>query len=240
MKVTLLGTGDAIGTPKIGCSCPRCTYAKKTGFMRLRTSLLLENQGHHILIDSSPDLRQQLLLQGSPVIDAVVWTHGHYDHFMGYGEFYRVQHLPPVYAAPPVLSYCGGIFGFLSFPRHPVEPYSSFSLFGLTLTLVLVNHPPVYSCGLVVSNGTSRIGYTGDTRAQIPNESKDLLDGVDLLFVDALSPDGYHVSKHMSYPEAVAFAEDRKPGVFRCVHMSHAVDWDLPSIGLDGECFVLP
>ncbi len=104
MKVTLLGTGDAIGTPKIGCSCPRCTYARETGAMRLRTSLLLEHNGHHVLIDSSPDLRQQLLLQGSPKIDAVIWTHGHYDHFMGYGEFYRVQPLPPVYAAPPVLS----------------------------------------------------------------------------------------------------------------------------------------
>ena len=143
MKVTLLGTGDAIGTPKIGCSCPRCTYARETGAMRLRTSLLLEHNGHHVLIDSSPDLRQQLLLQGSPKIDAVIWTHGHYDHFMGYGEFYRVQPLPPVYAAPPVLWYCGGIFGFLSFPRHPVEPFTPFSLFGMTVTLILVNHPPV-------------------------------------------------------------------------------------------------
>jgi phosphoribosyl 1,2-cyclic phosphate phosphodiesterase len=44
----------------------------------------------------------------------------------------------------------------------------------------------------------------------------------------------------MNYPEAVAFAEDRKPGDFRCVHMSHAIDWDLPCIGRDGECFVLP
>jgi phosphoribosyl 1,2-cyclic phosphate phosphodiesterase len=240
MKVTLLGTGDAIGTPKIGCSCPRCTYARETGTMRLRTSLLLENQGHHVLIDSSPDLRQQLLLHGSPHIDAVIWTHGHYDHFMGYGEFYRIQHLPPVYAAPPVMEYCGGIFGFLSFPRHPVEPYTTFSLFGLDITLILVNHPPAYSCGVIIGSGASRIGYTGDTRAQMPAQSIELLNGVDLLFVDALAPDGYKGSKHMNYPEAMAFAEARKPGEFRCVHMSHAIDWDLPCIGLDGECFVLP
>ena len=58
MKFTLLGTGDAIGTPKVGCDCPQCSYAKNTGSMRLRTSLLVENAGKHILVDSSPDLRQ--------------------------------------------------------------------------------------------------------------------------------------------------------------------------------------
>ena len=100
MKITLLGTGDAIGTPKVGCDCPQCTHAKNNGSMRLRTSLLVENAGKHILVDSSPDLRQQLLLNGSPHIDAVLWTHGHYDHFIGFGEFYRVQKIPPVFAAP--------------------------------------------------------------------------------------------------------------------------------------------
>src|SRR5512136_3458995 len=103
MKITLLGTGDAIGTPKVGCTCPQCIQADKTGSMRLRTSLLVENNGRHLLVDSSPDLRQQLLRHGSPHIDAVIWTHGHYDHFMGFGEFYRVQTMPEVYAAPNVL-----------------------------------------------------------------------------------------------------------------------------------------
>ncbi|MDD1720070.1 MAG: MBL fold metallo-hydrolase, partial [Methanoregulaceae archaeon] len=60
MKITLLGTGDAIGTPKIGCSCPQCSRAAITGEIRLRTSLLLELNGHHILVETTPDLRQQL------------------------------------------------------------------------------------------------------------------------------------------------------------------------------------
>ena len=93
MKFTLLGTGDAIGTPKIGCDCPQCTHARETGTL-LRTSILIEHDDRHILVDSSPDLRQQLLRYGSPHIDAVIWTHGHYDHFMGFGEFYRVQKIP--------------------------------------------------------------------------------------------------------------------------------------------------
>ena len=67
MKITLLGTGDAIGTPKIGCSCRNCIYASNHGLERLRTSLLVETAGHHLLIDTSPDLRRQLLGTGSPV-----------------------------------------------------------------------------------------------------------------------------------------------------------------------------
>ena len=122
---------------------------------------------------------------------------------MGYGEFYRVQHLPPVYAAPPVIAYCGEIFGFMSFPRNPVRPYAPFSLFGLTIEpIVQVNHPPVYSCGLVISNGNYRVGYTGDTNSNIPQEGKRVLKDADLLLIDALVPEGFHISKHMNYQEA--------------------------------------
>ncbi|HZD42903.1 MAG TPA: MBL fold metallo-hydrolase, partial [Methanomicrobiales archaeon] len=87
MRITLLGTGDAVGTPRVGCSCPNCTTAVAEGLSRLRTSLLLEVDGKHILVDTSPDLRQQLLKSGSPYIDAVIRTHGHYDHYSGYGDF---------------------------------------------------------------------------------------------------------------------------------------------------------
>jgi phosphoribosyl 1,2-cyclic phosphate phosphodiesterase len=237
MKITLLGTGDATGTPKIGCRCPQCSHAQEAGITRLRTSLLVEHDGKNILVDSSPDLRQQLLRCGSPHIDAVIWTHGHYDHFMGYGEFYRVQELPPVYAAPPVLEYCGGIFSFMSFRHNTVEAYEPFTLFGVTFTLVEVNHPPVYSCGIVITYKDVKVGYTADTRADIPEHSRKLLSQADLLLVDALAPRGYHIYKHMSYEEACQMAIDLEAGDFRCVHMSHAISWDNPHIGKDGECF---
>ena len=237
MKLTLLGTGDAIGTPKVGCSCPQCTRAWATGSMRLRTSLLLEHDGKHILIDSTPDLRQQLLLNGSPTIDAVVWTHGHYDHFIGFGEFYRVQDVPPVYAPPPVLSYCAEIFRFLSFEQHAVQPYEPFDLFGCSVTLFMVRHPPAYTCGMLVECNGARIGFTSDSNADIPKRSLDLLCGLDLLLVDALVPSGIRVHKHMNYLDACTLAQALKPANFRCVHTSHLIPWDLPHIGRDGETF---
>ena len=237
MKITLLGTGDTIGTPRIGCDCARCSGAVATGTGRLRTSLLVENAGKRILIETSPDLRQQLLREGSPHIDAVIWTHGHYDHFIGFGEFYRIQKIPPVYAAPVVLSYCAETFSFLSFEKHPVEPYAAFDLFGITITLFVVEHPPAFTCGVLLDTGRSRVAFTSDTNRHIPEKSLDLLKGLDLLLMDALAPAGIHITKHMNYTDACALATVVQPKDFRCVHVSHLMPIDLPHLGYDGETF---
>jgi phosphoribosyl 1,2-cyclic phosphate phosphodiesterase len=237
MKITLLGTGDAIGTPKVACSCPQCSYAKKTGAMRLRTSLLVENEGRHILIDSSPDLRQQLLLHGSPHIDAVIWTHGHYDHFIGFGEFYRVQKVPPVFAAPPVLRYCAETFRFLTFDKGEINPYEPFEIFGITITLFMVKHPPAYTCGILFENAGSRVGFTSDTNTDIPQQSLDLLFDLDLLLLDALVPSDIRIHKHMNYLDACTLAHGLKAQEYRCVHLSHLIPWELPHLGKDGDVF---
>ena len=237
MKITLLGTGDAIGTPKVGCNCPQCSHARKTGTMRLRTSLLVENEGRHILIDSSPDLRQQLLLHGSPHIDAVIWTHGHYDHFIGFGEFYRVQKIPPVFAAPPVINYCAEVFRFLTFDKGEIQPYEPFEIFGITITLLTMKHPPAYTCGMVFENAGSRIGFTSDTNIDIPQKSLDHLTDLDLLLLDALVPSDIRIHKHMNYLDACTLAQRLNPAEFRCVHLSHLIPWELPHLGNDGDVF---
>jgi len=132
MKITALGTGDVVGTPKVGCNCPICSEAVKRGISRLRTSLLVEHEGKHLLIDTGPDLRVQLLNAGSPHIDAVIWTHGHYDHFMGFGDFYRVQREEiPVFGAAEVLGYCGKIFSFIKHSETVVEPFVKTNICGL-------------------------------------------------------------------------------------------------------------
>jgi len=240
MKITLLGTGDAVGTPQIGCTCPQCTHSHKTGEIRLRTSLLIENKGKHILIDSSPDLRQQLLRAGSPHIDAVIWTHGHYDHFIGFGEFYRVQHIPPVFAPQQVLDYCGEYFRFLKFEKNAVEPYVPFSLFGITITPFMVKHPPAFTCGMLFETGQARIGFTSDTNRDIPKRSLDLLGNLNLLLLDAIVPSRISIPKHMNYLDACTLAGQLAPEDFRCVHMSHHIPWDLPHTGRDGEVFEFP
>ena len=239
MEITLLGTGDAVGTPHIGCSCRQCSYARENGIERLRTSILITHDGHSILIDTSPDLRRQLLNSNSPKIDAVIWTHGHYDHFMGFGEFYRVQKIPPVYAAPPVMEYCSPVFAFLIREKYTIPVYTPISLFGIEITLVEVTHPPVYTCGVIFSDGNVRIGYTSDTNEHLPKETRKLLTGLDLLFIDGLFPSSFKkVEKHLNYEEAVVMASELKASDFRVVHMSHYLRFDLPHQGYDGEHFV--
>jgi phosphoribosyl 1,2-cyclic phosphate phosphodiesterase len=237
MKFTLIGTGDAIGTPKVGCDCPQCSHAKNTGSMRLRTSLLVENAGKHILVDSSPDLRQQLLLNGSPHIDAVVWTHGHYDHFIGFGEFYRVQKIPPVFAAPPVLDYCADLFRFLTFEKGSIQPYEPFDIFGMTITLFMVKHPPAFTCGILFETKESRVAFTSDTNIDIPEKSLALLTNLDLLLLDAFVPSDIRIHKHMNYLDACTLATNLSPKEYRCVHLSHLMPWDLPHLGNDGDTF---
>ncbi|NYT07252.1 MAG: MBL fold metallo-hydrolase [Methanomicrobiales archaeon] len=240
MKITLLGTGDAIGTPKIGCTCPQCTHALLHGLQRLRTSVLIETRGKNILIDTSPDLRTQLLTAGSPHIDAVLWTHGHYDHFMGFGEFYRVQDIPDVYGAPGVVEYCRNVFSFLPFSIHPREPFRPFRLFGLEITLFPVCHPPAETYGLLLSTRNAAIGFTSDTNRNISSESRSLLAGADLLFIDALAPSPIRIRQHMNYGEACDLARELGVREFRCVHMSHLMPWDLPHTSRDGERFEFP
>ncbi|MGC9435158.1 MAG: MBL fold metallo-hydrolase [Methanomicrobiales archaeon] len=235
MEITFLGTGDAVGTPKIGCTCPVCTEARRRGIQRLRTSLLVESDGTTVLIDTSPDLRGQLLATGSPTIDAVIWTHGHYDHFIGYGEFYRIQDLPPVYAAPRVLEYCVSFFHFLDIPLRPVTPGEPFRLGDLVIDLFPVHHPTAETCGIRLEENGSVVVYTADTRRDLPEESMERMEGADLLIADAIAPGSYHIHKHMNYAEAVDLSQKSGAADLRCVHMSHLIDWETPCAGHDGE-----
>ncbi|MDD3976875.1 MAG: MBL fold metallo-hydrolase [Methanomicrobium sp.] len=237
MKVTVLGTGDTVGTPRIGCQCENCKFALSEGKERLRTSFLIENENHHILIDTSPDLRKQLLLYGSPHIDAVLWTHGHYDHIAGYNEFYRVQAFPPAYAADRAMDDIEGFFHFLHFEKNRIIPYESFSLFGMNFKFVEVNHPPMYTCGVVVECDGKRIGFTSDTNNKLSNETLEALKDCDILFLDALMPPSVHIGKHMNYKEALDLAKSLSPKEFRFIHMSHNIPFNWDNIASDGDIF---
>ncbi|PLX30265.1 MAG: hypothetical protein C0582_01795 [Alphaproteobacteria bacterium] len=87
MKVTILGSGPSPGVPLIGNYWGGCDpHNPKNN--RTRASILIEHLGHRILIDSSPDLRQQLLRENIDWIDAVLYTHGHADHTHGINDVF--------------------------------------------------------------------------------------------------------------------------------------------------------
>lgn len=227
MKITVLGTGDTVGTPKVGCSCEICTEAKERGIQRLRTSILITRGDKNLLIDSSPDLRQQLLLAGSPRIDAVLWTHGHYDHIMGFPDFYRVQReTMQVFGAPEVLSYCGKIFSFIKHDEFPLQPYAASEICGMNVTIFPVEHDGTPTYGVRIEADGKVFAYSCDTRADMKPESLDMLRDADLLLLDGIFPPDVHIRKHMNTGDAERLGDELNAKEFFCVHMSHKIPLD--------------
>jgi phosphoribosyl 1,2-cyclic phosphate phosphodiesterase len=245
MKITLLGTGDAVGTPKIGCSCPACMDAHAGGkSRRLRFSVLVESQAGRILIDTSPDLRWQMLKLGISHIDGVIWTHSHYDHYAGFGDFHRIQNDVHVYGPPDTLNYILNYLSFMKPVRHDVKFYTPFELIGLSFTLVTVTHPPLQeSAGVVVTDGKHKIVISGDTTLDIPEKSLELMAHPDLLIADAIIPPRGNVPKHMNSKDAMALASLIKAKKVVLTHLSHMFpphdeaikEWPL---GYDGIEFI--
>src|SRR5215472_2379892 len=80
--LTVLGSGTSMGVPTIGCSCAVCTSADPRD-RRLRPSIMVQWDGRTVLIDTSPDFREQAIREQINRIDAVLYTHGHADHILG-------------------------------------------------------------------------------------------------------------------------------------------------------------
>lgn len=245
MKITLLGTGDAVGTPKIGCSCPTCIDALSGGkSRRLRFSILVESHRGKLLIDSGPDLRCQLLKKGISRIDGVIWTHSHYDHYAGFGDFYRIQSGVDVYGLKNTLDYILSYLYFMKPHRHDVSLYTPFELFGLYITLLEVTHPPLEECvGMIISDGISKVVITGDTSKDIPEKSRELMFEPDLLIADAIIPPIGKLPKHMNSEEAMELASELKAKNVVLTHVSHLFpphelsvkEWPLGYDGMEFE-----
>jgi phosphoribosyl 1,2-cyclic phosphate phosphodiesterase len=223
MKVTLLGTGDAVGTPKIGCSCPACMDALAGGkSRRLRFSVLVESHGGRVLIDTSPDLRWQFLKKGISHIDGVIWTHSHYDHYAGFGDFHRIQSGVNVYGLKNTLDYILNYLYFMKPVRHDVEFCIPFELIGLEMMLVEVSHPPLEeTAGVIIMDGKSKVVITGDTTRYIPKKTIELMMVPDLLISDAIIPPIGNVSKHMNSQEAMELASLLNAKNVVLTHLSH-------------------
>jgi len=106
-----------------------------------------------------------------------------------------------VFAAPQVLNYCSETFRFLSFDKGEVQPYEPFDIFGVTITLFMVKHPPAFTCGILFETTDSRVGFTSDTNRDIPQKSLDLLTNLDLLLLDALVPSDITIRVYLRHKQ---------------------------------------
>ena len=119
MQVTVLGCGPSAGVPMVGCVCAVCTSGQPRN-RRLRSSIVVSEGDTKILVDTAPDLREQLLANKINRLDAVIYTHGHADHLHGIDDLRSINHLInkplPAYGDEATLSELRGRFGYATEP----------------------------------------------------------------------------------------------------------------------------
>jgi phosphoribosyl 1,2-cyclic phosphate phosphodiesterase len=251
MKITFLGTGTSHGVPPIECvlshyaRCPKGVCEASLAdpkHRRTRSSILVEIHNKHILIDVSPDFREQALRERIPKIDAVLLTHIHADHIMGIPDIRSYSYPPtspiPVYGSEETVRDIKHIFHYIfdpdTFEGGGIPKLSCvtidkpFGLFGATITPVPVQHGPLQGC----------FGYRINTTAYIPDlknitdSNKQHLYGLDCLIIDCLRESRPHVT-HIILPEVLALVRDVKPKKCFFVHMCHDIHYSKDAHYLD-------
>lgn len=226
IKVTVLGCGTSKGIPEIGCRCRVCRSSDPRD-KRFRSSVLVETQGLRLLIDVSPDFRQQALNAGIFDLDAALITHSHYDHvggiddlrpFCAWGKF-------PIYLQKNVnedlhkrLDYCFRPHlypGVPTFEMHEVCS-SPFYIKGVKIVPISVLHGQLPILGYRIGD----FAYITDAKT-IPEEEYEKLKGIKVLILNALRYKEHFA--HLSVDEALKVIERIKPEEAYLTHFNHEI-----------------
>ncbi len=219
----------------IGCECRVCKSSNPRN-KRLRSSILLDYAGTRLLVDSTPDLRQQALRENIADIDAIVYTHCHLDHVSGFDDLrafcWHHESPLPLYASAETMQVLRTMYPWAFSPDNTYLGYvrpdgreidGPFRVGSMEVIPVPVQHASVQTNGYVFQCGDKRIGYACDVKS-IPEESLHLLEGLDILVLDCLRRREHPT--HMALAETLAVIERVRPVRGYLTHMSHDFDYE--------------
>ena len=254
MKVRILGCGTSSGVPRIGNDWGACDPDDPKN-RRTRVSILVETDATRILVDTGPDMREQLLAANVGTVDAILWTHDHADHTHGIDDVRQIFHLRgspvPGYARTATADVLRERFAYAVAGRHgypatvDLRPLPDNLRIGdIEIAVVDQPHGNIASAGLRFSDGRSTAGYATDFNI-LTEDMRSLYKDLDLWIVDALRR-----APHPTHPtlnQAIGWAAEL--GARRAVltHMDHSMDYatlvaELPpgvEPGYDGQEIVL-
>jgi phosphoribosyl 1,2-cyclic phosphate phosphodiesterase len=236
--LTFLGSGTSMGVPTLGCDCAVCASAVSlTGDARnrrTRPSLRLAYNGRVVLIDTGPDFHAQALRENINHLDAVLYTHAHADHIMGFDDLrplsFRVPGDLPIYADEETIATLKRVFEytFRTEDRYPTSARvrihqidrtagAGFDLFGACIRRIPVIHGREQITGYRFGSAA----YLTDM-SDLPPESIPLLQNLDILILDSLRREPHPSHSHLE--RSIEFVEQLKPRRAYFTHISHDLD----------------
>jgi len=226
LKLTILGSGTSMGVPSLGCHCRVCTSSDPRD-NRLRPSVLLSRNGQQVVIDTTPDFRQQALRIGLQRLDAVLFTHAHADHIFGFDDirpFNMRQKSPlPIYANAETIEVLRNAFAYVFDGRPKVSTVPAVTvnhisgrieLLGTTITPIPLVHGDLNVLGFRFG----RAAYLTDFSA-VPDSSLPLLQNLDDLILDALRDTPHPM--HQTVEQALRLIDQLKPRRAWFTHIAH-------------------
>lgn len=222
-QVTFLGTGTSHGIPVIGCPCSVC-HSSDPHDNRYRSSILIEDGEHSLLIDTTPEFRLQALRANLTSLDGVLYTHDHADHFNGIDDLrvFCKERALPVFCSEDVESSIRSRFGYVlktydeagGIPHlqlNRLKAYEPTQVAGFDILPIPIRH----GCKSIFAFRIGSFIYATDSSG-IPEESLPYFEGIDTLVVGSLRYKPHPT--HFSVGEATSFAT--KVGAKR-VYLTH-------------------
>ena len=229
MRVTVLGSGTSHGIPSVGCACAVCASPDPRD-RRSRCALVIQWQGRTLLVDTPPELRQQVIRSQVRRVDALLFTHSHADHIFGLDDVRRFNEMQsgelPVFAGETTLRDLERSFRYVFVPtqlgggkpRLALTPITGDRLEwdGISVEAIPVFHGELeilaFRCG--------PFAYVTDA-SRIPPESLERLRGLDTLILGALRWEPHPT--HFTIDQALEVVSELAPRRTFFTHLSHTV-----------------